>query len=560
MIRQTRLLKNVNIRSLNLVLYNGFHSAKHCYQEINIPWYLREENQPKIESINSIELPTIPPNSPNSMKDIINLIVKDYGLTDLLIIDLSTLPFSHPKHPNNQNNENWVIISTGKSERHIYKTAYELKHYMKSNHRIKTKIEGMVSNSMSPVLRRRLAKRAKKGMPSTYSDYGILANTWVRCDLNDVVLHILSPERRLELKLEEIYGEESQDVPINQVHTSIDSDNIFHGIRQFHTTTKRSLNMIYDKFLNSSQENIEAYKIEFDSKFTGNSIEEHDLKFQIYKIINLLNEHLVGDHELESVIFNKYESLNLILNEDINWNNQIISDTIKYMELLIDLYLTPKENMSKLSLFLSKILKFRSDEINLYSIDKFQSLLWALSITNHGLTSSDVENLIQNHKPDFTPIKLTSTEQDIQVIQNTRKLIKDYNLANNGVFPIWLRELIMLSYGNLKINYYGKSNWDLFWKEWNGIIENINGSNIAMIYWMRLIVYLTKLNNVDAVRYLAEKHWDDLGVGHSFTNDYKKGKLKDNEEMVLKKALNVLNEQHGQKSWFRNIKQFVDSK
>ena len=46
---------------------------------------------------------------------------------------------------------------------------------------------------------------------------------------------------------------------------------------------------------------------------------------------------MVEANEIEQIIWDKYSSLDLALQQEIDWNTEIIKDTIKYMEFLVDL-------------------------------------------------------------------------------------------------------------------------------------------------------------------------------------------------------------------------------
>ena len=140
--------------------------------------YERENSSP-VEVLNKIEVPELPENSPQSLQEFVTLLTVEYGLTDLEIFDLSQLPEDHPKSLEEQNEENYVILASGKSEKHIYKAAYELRLYIKHTYKHLPIIEGMSSNSISKVTRRRLAKRVRRGPPATASTFGIGANSWV---------------------------------------------------------------------------------------------------------------------------------------------------------------------------------------------------------------------------------------------------------------------------------------------------------------------------------------------------------------------------------------------
>ena len=75
-----------------------------------------------------------------------------------------------------------------------------------------------------------------------------------------------------------------------------------------------------------------SLKAQFDLNFKGGSVEEYNKKFELYRAINLVNANVVEANEIEQIIWDKYSSLDLALQQEIDWNTEIIKDTIKYME------------------------------------------------------------------------------------------------------------------------------------------------------------------------------------------------------------------------------------
>ena len=76
----------------------------------------------------------------------------------------------------------------------------------------------------------------------------------------------------------------------------------------------------------------QKFKAQFDLNFKGGSVEEYNKKFELYRAINLVNANVVEANEIEQIIWDKYSSLDLALQQEIDWNTEIIKDTIKYME------------------------------------------------------------------------------------------------------------------------------------------------------------------------------------------------------------------------------------
>lgn len=565
-------LVSLSSRPVGIILAKSFvtttnllQNSKNDSTEASIPWYMREENSSPVEVLNDVEVPELPDNSPQSLQEFVNLLTSEYGLTDLEIFDLSQLPEDHPKSLEEQNDENYVILATGKSEKHIYKAAYELRLYIKHTYEHLPIIEGMSSNSISKVTRRRLAKRVRRGPPATASTFGIGANTWVSCGtgIDGIVIHLLSRERRKSLNLEQLYSDEHENEE-SYSSPDIDQDRLFFGDRRgFHTSCRKLnsnvLSKIYDSYvLNGNFDTSQKFKAQFDLSFKGSSIEEYNKKFDLYRAINLVNANVVNVNEIEQIIWDKYSSLDLASQLGIDWNTEIIHDTIKYMEYLVDLKTrhSPKEKLHKLSNFISNIMCFSGDSIDLFTIDKFGALLWRLtwvSKDNNALDSANLNDIIKR-RGDSEPSTNTILF-DNELGRNVRELLRQNKYSSNKeTFPLWLREQMMYTFGQAGL-------WDRFWRDWHSILQSLNKTNERIYFWVITVLFLSKVDNRDALRHLLTKYWSNPS-GVSFVADYTKNNNQfnsDNERMALKNVLGHIGEKYNTSPWAREAAQFADS-
>lgn len=545
------------------------HNA-HCIRQdkkdspvdLEVPWYLREENTPQVQEIKMSELPELPESASESLFEFVRLAAEEYGLTDIKIFDLSTLPEDHPKSTAVQSYDKYIVLGTGKSEKHLYKAAYELKHYIKHHYNCLPVVEGMVSNSIGKVARRRLAKRVSRGPPATHSTYGIGANTWVSCDtgVDGITIHMLTKERRQELNLEQLYSEQP-DYGASRYTNNVDEDDIFYGIkRHFHTSTRTfnnvdRLELIHEDLVeNGKAKSIAKFKKEFDDIFNGSSVEEFNQKIGFYKVLNLINPSLVSVEEVESIFQQKYLSLELARKIDIDWTTEITNDTIKYMEFLADVgdYYTPSEKLDKLSQFISDITHFTGDSVQLFSIEKFNALLWTLTTRSsfNQLDSAGIHEVI-NTKGEFEPV-VGRLEQDGTIERCVRELIR--KSIPKETFPLWLREQMMFTYGQVGA-------WDKFWKEFQSLIQSIANHKDKVYFWISTLVFLSKVDNRDALRTFFTKYWN-IKSGYSFLNDFEKNGNtfnSENERIVFKRVIQDIKKSYSSSPWINEASEFAEN-
>ncbi|RCK58900.1 ATPase synthesis protein 25, mitochondrial [Candida viswanathii] len=525
----------------------------------NIPWYLREENSPEMQALQKAKLPELPEGSPETLSEFVSLMGEEFGLTDIELFDLSTLPEAHPKSAATQSHDKYVIMGTGKSEKHLYKAAYELRQHIKHNHDHLPVVEGMVSSAISKTTRRRLAKRVSRGPPATHSTYGIGANTWVSCatGVDGITIHMLTRERRRELKLEELYSEEP-DYEMDGYESTIDRDDIFFGIRRhFHTTTRNfnasKLKAVYDELVdNGNVKTLAKFKNNFDEIFTGESVEEYNRKVDFYKILNLLDTKLVPADQIESIFQDKYSSLLLAQQQGINWTEEITNDIIKYMEYLLDIgdYYTPIERLDKVSKFVADVTNFTGDSIQLFTNDKFNSLLWNLSLQSsyNQLDSRGIHEIIES-KGVFNPI-MGKVEQDIYITRSIRELIRKN--SPDEQFPVYFREQMMYSYGQT-------GEWARYWRDFQSLIQGIGESKDRLHFWITTAIFLSKVNSRDALRTFFTKYWANPS-GYSFVEDFEKNEKKfnsENEQEALKKIVLEIKQAHPTAPWLDDAVAFV---
>lgn len=510
-------------------------------EDDSVPWYLREDSASPLIETKKIELPVVPDHAPATIDKFMNLLAYDYGLQDVALFDLTTLDEDHSYNINKQP-ARYILIATGKSEKHIYKAASELRMYIKHNHNIIPPIEGMVSAGTSPAARRRLLKRARKGPMATDNDYGKAPNSWVMCDskVDDIYVHILTQERRDELNLESMYCAKEELHKYTPKQESLrDSDDIFIGIRRlYHTSTLFSKTSgirhystatlsVYHKLIGESSQvskkTLASYKSEFDSIFVSSSVEDFRAKVEFYKALHLLDPELVSFGEIEAVLLEKYLSLKIMLDSHIDMETEKTNDVITYMKLLIDSPELKEESVGlradvlfdKLSHIIFKLFSLSSHKVDLLGSREFVPLLWRMTFVENQefLGSTIINEIVYDSAPipkSVGPIISQAKNRARDIID----LIKYYNNEGNKSPTLAFKELVLFTYGNA-------GDWPAFWKEWEVSFGLAQDSAQKMTSWVRLVVYLASRNDQGAMLHFLYNYWNNSTTSStSFMDDY----------------------------------------
>lgn len=551
------------------------------------PWYLREDTSSSLIAEEDLNLPSLPPNAPDSLQTFMTLMAKDYGLKDILIFDLTAHDEEHTYSTKNQVFK-YILIGSGKSEKHCFKAATELRHLIKHEHNILPKIEGMVSAGVSAVMRRRMLKNARKGPSATENDYGKNPNSWIMFDsgIDQIQIHILTENRRQELNLEELWCLPQDSHKFERPPPpSYMNDDIFIGLRRLHTMSSArsrqlnsqfnskfsltpftanlvqryreyssevsSLEEIYDQFLNEdlsmSEERLQDYYNSFNSNFVPSS-NNYDLKFKFYKLVHILNSKIVKFDDLKNILYTKHASLALIIDPTNDLEKMKVDDVIEYTKLLLD---SPEINESldsdpyyranilfkNLSEFLTKFLQF--SDTDLLKNDEFISLLWRFTfIENEGFIGPKKIDEFINHGYIEQSSSGKLTELGYSRTRDLLDLVASH--TKNKAFSNEFKELILFTYGNS--NY-----WNSFWNRLNyyyGFLNWEENGKQSISKWVRLTVYLAARNDKKAMIYFLNNVWEkSSSLTRSVLDDLKEGGNKfhdDKERIAFKLAMNQI--------------------
>lgn len=595
--------EQVSKRNMNEVK-DGLYKAEMNSGE-SVPWYLRDDSSSPLLDNKNVELPVVPDHAPSSVNTFLELLSNEYGLEDIELFDLTQLDPENEYHADNQPIE-YMIICTGKSEKHIYKASNELRTYIKHNYNLIPKIEGMASNSKTPAARRRMLRRARKGPLATDNDYGRTPNSWVMCDtaVNNTCIHILTDSRRDELNLETLWCREEELEKYSKPESAAEeSDDIFIGIRRFHTMTpfaRRLQQMrLYSAFL--SKESLESYLHKltgesltvdnlkqhiqsFESDFQQPTIKDYNTRFNFYRSIHIQNPDVISLEKLISILLDKYSSLQIILSNSIDLSKERTQDMVDFIKLLIDspeikkhFDLSNSKQMNsysdelydKLAQFVSTLFRFSKEQIDMSRHPEFLPLLWRLSFVQKNDTvigSRTIDDIIyqEGDIPDLPG--QPSIFQAKNRARDTLDLINYYNqkIDENASTTNSFKELLLFTYGNA-------GDWAKFWNTWEISFNLLNNSKIdsksSIKNWVRLVVYLASRNDRSAIVYFLNNYWNhSTSIAGSFIDDFELNNNlfnSDKEKRSFKnsvyKMLNSINNDNESNPSFSNVKEFVDS-
>ncbi|CCF55504.1 hypothetical protein KAFR_0A00660 [Kazachstania africana CBS 2517] len=206
-----------------------------------VPWYLRIVEEEK--KLNHTLLPsqeheiTFPPNTTESLRDICKFLQDDLYLSDIKIFDLQRnkdIPIKKICQT--------VILATSKSVKHAQFASMQLNKLIKSQFKVVPHIEGCNTKNITNIKKYRSKKRSMEN--SINAD-----EAWILMDLHveSVFLNIMTPKKRSELNLEELYDPEYKKIVSlqNDEPIAIDhEDNILIGLRNLARQRKRNYSTI----------------------------------------------------------------------------------------------------------------------------------------------------------------------------------------------------------------------------------------------------------------------------------------------------------------------------
>lgn len=513
------------------------------------PWYLRDENSSDLVESREIQIPDVPEGAPQSLHEFLFLVAQEYGLKDILIFDMKEME-TERENQIDTNSAYYNIIATGKSEKHVFNAANELRKYIKKDYSKLPKFEGIVTVGKNSRSRRRMRRNAGKGLLATDNEYGQPANSWIICntDIDNIVIHMLTDERRQQLNLESLWCKEEDKLSYEKNQVIYENpDDIFIGIRRMHTTTpfarlfqSRKFNCgkpflynvgLKENFVNEPPHEDKAYK-KSSEQAPEDVFSDIKKRFETERDVHLLDPKKVSLVQVESTLLRKYNCLPLVLNSDFPLSEHMHHDVVDYIKLLIDspeisakydLQDNQQQNIycddlyDRLANFTSTLFCFSSHELNLFENRELIPLLWRMSyIQLEGPTIGP--KLIDNIIFDAHPILKTSGSPTIKQVGNRARDVLDlihYYAHRAGGDVMLLDELVLFTYGNA-----GK--WDKFWNTWNVRFNLLRErGDKCLTLWVRLAVYLACRQDLGSMMHFLNNYWDSSAIeGGSFERDF----------------------------------------
>lgn len=532
-------------------------------EQESLPWYLRKEVVSRQDRTGEINLPEIPEGAPSSLREFTKILLEKYGMSEILVFDLKALDAEHEHYADKQAAD-YVLICTGKSQKHIFKAAGDLRLHIKHHYENIPCMEGMATGTRSPVARRRLLRRAGKGPLATDNEYGCPPNSWVMCNtgVDNIYIHMLTADRRAELSLETLWCKDEEIEKYKRTRDDYtQSDDILIGIRRFHTSTAFSKMLQHKRHhtgsaisplgehlarfkteaCDISDELVQNYILKMEQDFDKTSVEDHKKMFEFYKIIHVLNPQIIDFDTVKFSILLKYSNPYISLSKSINNSKLKQEDLVAYIKLLLDSPEIPtKYNLEdkndarqycdelcdRLSKFISTLYIYSKDTLDLGSEEELIPLLWRLTFyaqNNVFVGPKAVDSVVLECSP--IP-ELTSPPLVVQANNRARDMLdlidsykNSFDLDAYELSPSF-NELLMFTYGNT-------GNWSEFWKLWASTSflsvssDSVPSSN-ALTKWVRLAVFLSILNNRSTNLHFFQNYWFSApGISNSFLDDFK---------------------------------------
>ncbi|KAF4339852.1 ATPase synthesis 25 mitochondrial [Fusarium beomiforme] len=122
----------------------------------DVPWFLEVEPPRHPESQHAVELPKIPEGAPEVLEPMVKYIYEDMGLDEISMLDLRDLDPPAALGPNLI-----MLFATARSERHLHISSGRFVRWLRKNHNISARADGLIGPGELRTKLRRLRKKAK---------------------------------------------------------------------------------------------------------------------------------------------------------------------------------------------------------------------------------------------------------------------------------------------------------------------------------------------------------------------------------------------------------------
>jgi ribosomal silencing factor RsfS len=338
---------------LNNIQSNSFSSSSYPKNDsAPTPWYLDPQESPSVTSpLKQIVLPDLPEYHPQTLENLVVYLANELGIDDLIVFDMRD-KINDKLTEGAHAMSDFMIIGTGKSPKHLQKASSELDFYIKHNLHKLPSTEGILKSGALAKYHRRLQRKGKKAPGYSKHTYGVSPNTWVMTDTktDGIIIHMLTQERRLDLNLEYLWSNDQDKSKYEQSRSSSTSDDIFKGIRYFHTSAIRQNS--FDKF----DINFNNYSDHFQCLSRSHLVDYNTTPLSKLKDhVNLMySAGLNLDYNLLSLYFKTILESDEF-HKDLKSNAEVFRNRERFIHSLLDNYninLTTEEILKFLSLLI----------------------------------------------------------------------------------------------------------------------------------------------------------------------------------------------------------------
>ncbi|KFH45274.1 ATPase synthesis protein-like protein [Hapsidospora chrysogenum ATCC 11550] len=120
------------------------------------PWFLEEEPPRHPPGQHKVDLPKVPDDAPAMLRPMLKYVYEDMGLDDISMLDLRDLD-----PPASLGSNLIMLFATARSERHLHVSSGRFVRWLRRNHNVGARAEGLIGAGELKTKLRRLRKKAK---------------------------------------------------------------------------------------------------------------------------------------------------------------------------------------------------------------------------------------------------------------------------------------------------------------------------------------------------------------------------------------------------------------
>ncbi|KAF5697652.1 ATPase synthesis mitochondrial [Fusarium globosum] len=137
-------------------LNSELDAAEEAEDPEDVPWFLEVEPPRHPENQHAVQLPKIPEGAPEVLEPMVKYIFEDMGLDEISMLDMRDLDPPAALGPNLI-----MLFATARSERHLHIASGRFVRWLRKNHNISARADGLIGPGELRTKLRRLRKKAK---------------------------------------------------------------------------------------------------------------------------------------------------------------------------------------------------------------------------------------------------------------------------------------------------------------------------------------------------------------------------------------------------------------